>query len=208
MKNIFLIGDSIRYGAQPKPTPAFGKVINGPSPGYGVYVQEKTAGIANVYAPDDNCRFAQYTLRYVHNWGAQVPDKNAIDVVHWNNGLWDALRLFGDEPLTPIEIYGDMLRRVYKRIRMVFPNARVIFALSTAVVEEWANPDFIRFNKEIEQYNAVAREVMAELGVQVNDLYSISAAFPNELHSDWVHFGEQGSQLLADAVVKACLDEQ
>ena len=207
MKNILLIGDSIRFGATPKPhLVSYGKVCNGSSPGYGVYVKEKLDGIANVYAPDENCRFAQYTLRYLHNWAVNLDlPCEEIDVVHWNNGLWDALRLFGDEPMTPIEVYGYMLERVYKRIRLLFPNAKVIFATSTAVVEDWANPDFCRYNHEIEQYNQKAVEVMEKLGVQVNDLYAITSKFDDSLHSDWVHFGEKGSEILADAVIKACL---
>lgn len=88
MKNIFLIGDSIRFGATN-------------SPGYGIYVKEKLDGIANVYAPNENCRFAQYTLRQLHDW-VQKLDGESIDVVHWNNGLWDVLRVDGDEPLTPL----------------------------------------------------------------------------------------------------------
>lgn len=70
MKNIFLIGDSIRYGSS-----------SGSSPGYGVYVKEKLAGIANVYAPDENCRFAQYTQRYLHEWAKGI-DRESIDTVH------------------------------------------------------------------------------------------------------------------------------
>ncbi len=194
MKNIFLIGDSIRFGA-----------IG--SDGYGMHVKEKLKGIANVYAPNDNCRFASYTLRYLHEWANQV-EKEKIDIVHWNNGLWDVLRLFGDEPFTDIEAYGIMLKRVYSRIKFLFPNARVIFALSTAVIEEWANPEFFRYNKEIEQYNAKAIEIMNELGVEVNDLYSLSKSFDNSLHSDWVHFGTEGSKILADKVIEACFNNE
>ncbi len=194
MKNIYLIGDSIRFGAPG-------------SPGYGVFVKEKLEGKANVYAPGENCRFAQYTLRYLHEWANDV-DKEKVDIVHWNNGLWDVLRLFGDEPLTDIETYGSMLKRVYKRIRFLFPNAMVIFALSTAVIEEWASPEFFRYNREIEQYNRKAREVMAELGVKVNDLYSLSANFEPSLHSDWVHFGVEGSKILADKVIEACFENE
>ena len=190
MKNIYLIGDSIRFGAPG-------------SDGYDMHVKEKLQGKANVYTPNENCRFAQYTLRYLHEW-ANAVDKEKIDIVHWNNGLWDALRLFGDEPLIDIETYGIMLKRVYKRIKFLFPNAKVIFALSTAVIEEWGNPDFFRYNREIEQYNNKAREVMTKLGVEVNDLYSLSAGFDNSLHSDWVHFGEEGSKILADKVIEAC----
>ncbi len=178
MKNVFLIGDSIRHGSYRVTK------YSDRSPGYGVYVKEQLEGIANVYAPDENCRFAQFTLRFLHKWAKEVPAEQ-IDIVHWNNGLWDALRLFGDEPLTPLNVYGDMLKRVYKRIQFLFPNAKVIFALSTSVIEEWAHPEFIRYNHEIEQYNAKAIEVMNELGVEINDLYSLSQTFDNSLHSDW-----------------------
>lgn len=202
MKKIFLIGDSIRFGASGNPGRPGSPAVTD-SPGYGICVKEKLEGIAEVYAPDENCRFAEYTLRYLHQWAAKTP-KEEIDVVHWNNGLWDALRLFGDEPLTPVEVYGDMLKRVYKRIRMMFPNAKVVFATSTSVVEEWMRPEFFRYNREIEMYNRKAVEVMEELGVPVNDLYAITSAMDDSMHSDWVHFGREASEILADAVIKAC----
>lgn len=192
MKNIFLIGDSIRYGAPG-------------SDGYGIHVEKKLKGKANVYAPEENCRFAQYTLRYLHEWASRVP-KEEIDVVHWNNGLWDVLRLFGDEPLTDIEAYGVMLKRVYKRIKFLFPNAKIIFALSTSVIEEWGTPDFFRYNCEIEEYNKKAQEVMEELDVTVNDLYTVTKSFDNSLHSDWVHFNTDGSKILADKVIEKCFE--
>ena len=45
MKKIVLIGDSIRMG-------------------YDKYVKEALDGVADVYYPGENCRFAQYTLRF------------------------------------------------------------------------------------------------------------------------------------------------
>lgn len=189
MKNVLLIGDSIRYGATG-------------SPGYGIYVKQKLEGKANVYAPDDNCRFAQYTLRYLCNW-KDLADPEKVDIVHWNNGLWDVLRLDGDEPFTPKEFYVHTLERIYKKIRLFFPNARIIFALSTPVIEAWGRPDFMRYNSEIEEYNAAAAELMKKLGVEVNDLYSVASKFDESMHSDWVHYNEKGSEALAEAVVKA-----
>ena len=59
-------------------------------------------------------------------------------------------------------------------------------------------------NKEIEQYNQKAVEVMNELDVEINDLYTLSKTFNNSLHSDWVHFGTEGSKILADKVIEAC----
>ena len=194
MKKIFLIGDSIRFGAPN-------------SPGYGVFVKEKLTDKAEVYAPNENCRFAQYTLRYLHEWAVATSPKDEIDVVHWNNGLWDVLHLFGDEVFTDIDYYGKTLERIYKRIRFVFPNARVIFALSTSVKEDWADPSFTRYNNEIEEYNKKAIEVLAPLGVAINDLYSITQTFDDSLRSDWVHYSEEGSKILADAVINACMND-
>ena len=190
MKKIYLIGDSIRFGATG-------------SPGYGVYVKEKLEGRAEVYAPKVNCQFAQHTQRYLHEWVTTdgVP-KEEIDVVHWNNGLWDVLRLLGDDPFTEISFYGETLKRVCGRIRYLFPKAKVIFALSTSVKEEWARPDFLRLNCDIERYNQKAIEVLAPLGVEFNDLYAVTKDFDDSLRSDWVHYGEGGSQILADAVIK------
>ena len=95
-----------------------------------------------------------------------------------------------------------------KYIKETTPNAKVIFALSTSVIEERAKPEFIRYNHEIEMYNRKAVEVMEELGVEVNDLYALSKTFDESFHSDWVHFGEEGSLRLADAVIRACFPEE
>ena len=78
------------------------------------------------------------------------------DIIHWNNGLWDVMRLHGDEPLTPIDMYTAMLERIYKKIRFFFPNAKIIFALSTSVIEENAPNGYVRYNSEIEEYNEAA----------------------------------------------------
>lgn len=187
MKNVFLIGDSIRFGAPPD------------SPGYGVFVKENLKDIANVYYPDENCRFAQYTQRYIWEW-TNLINGEEIDVVHWNNGLWDVLRLKGEDLFTPIDMYVNTLERVYRMIKIFMPNAKIIFATSTAVVEEMADHDFLRYNSDIEEYNKAAVKLMNKLGVEVNDLYEVSKNFDNSLHSDWVHFGEEGSKILADVV--------
>ncbi len=199
--NVFLIGDSIRYGATANPD-----YLTANTPGYGIYVKEMLEGKANVYAPDENCRFVEYTLRYLYDWVKDI-DGEKIDVVHWNNGLWDVLRINGDEPLTPIPIYTYFLKRVYGMLKKIFPNARIIFALSTSVVEELADPSFCRYNSDIEKYNEEARKVMTELGVEINDLYAITSKLDNSMHCDWVHFNEEGSKILASAVVNKILNK-
>lgn len=168
MENILLIGDSIRLG-------------------YDKAVKKTLEGKANVYFPEENCRFACYVLRYLHEYRSLVPE-GKVDVLHWNAGLWDCLRLFGEEPQTPIEVYAHYIERICIRIRKLFPGARVIFATSTRVLSEQMDADFKRYNEEIEAYNAAAVAVVKKYGFLINDLYAASAALPEEAHSDPVHY--------------------
>ena len=59
-----------------------------------------------------------------------------------------------------------------------------------------------KVNAEIDKYNDVAKALMDKLGVAVNDLNSITKTFDDSLRSDWVHYGKEGSKILAEAVVK------
>ena len=198
MKSIYLIGDSIRFGA------SHTSAYNFTSPGYERYVREKLRGTANVFGPEENCRFAQYTLRFLHKWAGTVP-AGQIDVVHWNNGLWDAVRLFDDEPLTPIDVYVSFLERIHKRIGLLFPNAKIVFALTTPVLEAKQSRIHGRRNSDIEAYNRAAAELMQKLNVPVNDLYSLAAGFDDLCWADATHFSEKGCSALADQVAAACM---
>lgn len=194
MSSVFLIGDSIRHGAPD-------------SPGYGRYVQEYLGPDWGVYAPDENCRFAQYTQRYFFEWVNRLPVPcEEISVIHWNNGLWDVIELPGeDTPFTDLPFYISSLRKVYHQIRRFFPNARVIFATSTPVAEEirpqWCN----RRNSVIREYNRAAIGLMDELGVEVNDLYAVAEKLDVSYRPDWVHFTEAGGRILAQAVAEFIL---
>jgi hypothetical protein len=169
MKNILLVGDSIRSG-------------------YDQYVKESFEGIANVYYPDENCRFAQYVLRNLHEWVENTGEKS-IDVIHWNAGLWDTLRVYEDDCLTPIDTYVDFLLRIQGRIEKICPEAISIFATSTPVIEDGFIPDYsVRYNVDIERYNRAATEALAKRGVIINDLYSPLMDVPSDYHSDQTHF--------------------
>lgn len=185
MKRVFLIGDSIRGG-------------------YDSYVRELLEDEAQVYCAPDSARFVQYTLRYVHEWAKHDCDPERIDLVHWNNGLWDVLHVMGDEAQSTIEEYETGLQRVAKRLRRAFPNAKIVFALTTAVMEERMAPEFRRYNSEIEAYNAAACRVMEQEGIAVNDLYAVARDMPADWHSaDGTHYTEDGYRALAAQVAAA-----
>jgi hypothetical protein len=182
MKNLLLIGDSIRMG-------------------YDKSVKKTLEGKVNVIFPDENCRFASYVLRYFHEYLKDIKGED-IDVVHWNAGLWDCLRLFEEEPHTPIDVYAYYIERICVRIKKICPNATVIFATSTKVISEKMGKNFKRYNEEIAQYNEAAVEVVKKYGFVINDLYAVSASLPEEAHSDPVHYyTSAGTEAFSKAVL-------
>ena len=75
MIKVTLLGDSIRMI------------------GYGPLVPALLGEDFEVFQPDENCRFAKYTLRGLFDWQGEM---SGTQIVHWNNGLWDICNLFGD----------------------------------------------------------------------------------------------------------------
>ena len=169
MKNILLVGDSIRST-------------------YDKSVKASLDGIANVYFPDYNCKMASFVLRYVTSFRKLIPEGEKVDLIHWNAGLWDTLCVMGDDPHTPVEFYAYYIDKICSRMKKVFPDAKVIFATSTSVVTERMSQNFRRYNADIEKYNAVAVEIVKKHGFEVNDLYAFSRTLPEEAHSDAVHY--------------------
>lgn len=114
------------------------------------------------------------------------------------------LHQFGDEQLVSLEDYEKYLRRIIKRIPVLFPNAKICFALSTQVVEEYFHtPKYHRYNAEIEAYNAAALKIMQEENIPVDDLYTVSAQMPREWHTlDGTHFTREGYEALGKAVAE------
>ena len=170
MKNVLLIGDSIRQG-------------------YDKAVKEALDGVAIVYFPESNSGDISMVLRSLPDFPYSLKfDGSDIDIIHWNAGLWDCVHRCGEEAHTPYEIYRYFVDRVCSRMKKLFPNATIIFATSTSVISEKMSPDFKRYNEEIEEYNRIAVEVVTKYGFLVNDLYSLSLTLPEEARSDAVHY--------------------
>ena len=184
MKKVVLLGDSIRFG-------------------YAKYVQTAFEGVAEVMHPDENGMFAEYTLRFVHEWKENYGWPDDVDLVHWNAGLWDVLELFEDKPMTSLDYYEDTIKRIHNRLRILFPKAKLVFATSTAVREENYYSDFRRHNATIAAYNAAALRALADTDAIIDDLFSITLGCPESCHSDEVtHYNcRDGVLLLGGTVV-------
>ena len=184
MKSVLLLGDSIRLG-------------------YERYVKAMLEDVAAVYSPGDvNCGTAQFLLRWVHEWKRRGAFPDDLTVVHWNAGLWDVLRIHGDDTLSPPDFYADTLRRIQERLRLIFPKAKQVFALSTYVQEDLYRGEYKRFNSDIRQFNDIAVKTLAPLGVEFDDLYSVAEHAEAECWSDVTHFNTiAGIKRIGGAVV-------
>ena len=108
MKNVWLFGDSIRLN-------------------YQHVVKRELDGECSVFSPAENGKFAKYTLCMLFQWSADYPKP---DVIHWNNGIWDAFRFHpGKGPLTSVEDYCRDTLLIADALAST--GAKLIFATST-----------------------------------------------------------------------------
>lgn len=167
-KNVFLIGDSIREG-------------------YCETVKKELYDIANVVYPNDNCRFTQYVLIRLYDWSKPYQDLN-MDLVHFNCGHWDVAHWNGEEEsLNDIETYCGNIKRIIKRLKTIFPNAKIIFATTTAMNPNGSIGINPRSNEEICRYNAAVRKILPE-DVYINDLYKLTSTYNEDKYADYCHF--------------------
>ena len=190
MKKIILLGDSIRLG-------------------YDKYVKDALCDVAEVYYPNDSARFSEYTLRYLSDWKHDNGWGDDIDLVHWNTGLWDVLEMYGEEPISNPTQYGETIGKIARQIKILFPNAKQVFATSTSVIEEKYGSDRKRHNATIEQYNKIAVEALEGTGCVINDLYVLTKNAPLEIRNgDPTHFyTPEGTKLIGDRVLSVICGE-
>ena len=174
MKKVVLLGDSIRLI------------------GYGTPVAQRLSGEFEVWQPDDNCRFAKYTLRGMWDWQENM---RGADIIHWNNGLWDVCHLFADGEFTPIDEYVATMLRIARILKE--RASTVIFATTTPVRPE--NPH--NKNEIISAYNEALVPKLKEMGVVINDLYTpLSRDVYKYVCDDTIHLSECGISVAADMV--------
>lgn len=181
MKKVILLGDSIRQI------------------GYGARVAELLKDECRVWQPEDNCRFAQYTLRGIcAEWNNEMA---GADVIHWNNGLWDICdyQLEDGGCFTDPDEYVHTMVRVAK---VLLKTAKtVIFATTTPVTEK----NQLMHNADIIRYNEKVVPVLREMGIRINDLHSLVAADVENLirTDDDTHLTPKGIEVCAAQVADA-----
>lgn len=174
MKKVLLLGDSIRLNYQP-------------------VVFRTLSDVAEVYGPDDNCRFCRYTLWNLDEWLSN----EKFDVIHINCGIWDITRKeqYSNECFTGIYEYTRDMTTVIRALKNT--GAKVILATSTPVKED---SDFHK-NSDIERYNEALCNIAQKEGILLNDLHKKVSENKNEyICEDNIHLSKQGIKVLGGLV--------
>lgn len=175
MIKVTLLGDSIRRR------------------GYGLKVPDLLGEHFEVFQPDDNCRFAKYTLRGLFDWERNM---SGSQMVHWNNGLWDTCNLFGDGLFTSESEYVENMLRIADILTEKYD--KVIFATTTPVTMQ----NQYNRNSDIERYNALIVPLLKEKGIIINDLYQLVSSDIDQYISkdDNIHLSDEGIKVCAEQV--------
>jgi len=167
--------------------------------GYGKRVPELLGEEFDVFQPQDNCRFAKYTLRGLFEWKS---DMAGSKIVHWNNGLWDVCDIFGDgKRFTSEQEYTENILRIADLL--LSKHDKVIFATTTPVTDK--NP--YNQNSVIERYNGIIVPLLEKKGVIINDLYAtVSKDIDRFIRSDDnIHLTDDGIDICAAQVCEVII---
>ena len=139
--------------------------------------------------------------------------KTEWDVIHFNWGLWDLCYRHPESKVqgkrdkvngtitTTLEQYEKNLDKLVTRLKKT--DAKLIWAHTTVVPEKEAG----RIVGDDKKYNDLAARIMQEYGVTINDLHSLSKAFPFEHFKKPgdVHYTMDGYKKLAEQVADKLL---
>lgn len=177
LPRVLLIGDSISIG-------------------YTADVRADLAGKANVHRAPTNCGPTIRGLEQIDKW---LGDGH-WDVIHFNWGLHDLKQINGKRQV-PLDQYEKNLKTLVARMKKT--GARLIWCSTTPVPAKCSPP---RTNADVIAYNAVAKKIMEENGIPIDDLYALTLPQEQKIQiPSNVHFTAAGYKVLARQVAASIL---
>ena len=183
---ILIVGDSISLGYTP-------------------YVREDLQGIAQVYHNRGNAQHTGTGLDSIETW---IGTKD-WDIIQFNWGLWDLCYRHPDSKTQgnrdkvhgtityELEDYGKNLDSIVQWMKAK-SDAKLIFVTTTYVPEDEAG----RYQEDAIRYNQLAKKIMEENGVVINDIYEASRRIHRHYGKDSgdVHYLPEGYRALAKEI--------
>ena len=172
MKQVLLLGDSLRMGYQP-------------------VVKKKLEGRAGVSGPEENGRWAGYTLNSLRFWLPWLPKP---EIIHWNCGLWDLGDDYGlGRPFSLPDEYESALERTITVFGKLCPGAAVIMATTMPTARGDA--------EDIKSYNEILKNVAKRHNIEVNDLFAELWPHRDEyIGPDTIHLTPEGYEAIGGKV--------
>jgi acyl-CoA thioesterase-1 len=168
--------------------------------GYTWEVRKLLAGKANVQHPDINCWSTGYALEHIRQWIG----KKRWDVIYFNFGLHD-LKYLNDKgdyvspdkgkQVDSVKQYQANLKSIVTTLQRT--GAKLIFATTTPVPGGASG----RVQGDDVRYNTAATEIMRDMGVEIDDLWSVvNPSLASLQQPQNVHFTPEGSRVLGAEV--------
>jgi acyl-CoA thioesterase-1 len=164
--------------------------------GYTVPVQKLLEGKANVHRIPTNGGPTMNGTAHIKEWLGD----GKWDVIHFNWGLHDIRYMPDNTRQVSPEDYEKNLRSLVATLKTT--GAKLIWCSTTPVSEGTTGP--VRKNEDVLAYNAIAKKVMDENGIQIDDLYAFALPQLSTIQLPKnVHYNATGYDTLAEQVVKA-----
>lgn len=182
---ILIIGDSISIGYFP-------------------FVEEYFKDKAVVVHNPGNAQHTGTGLQQIHTWLGN----EKWDVIQFNWGLWDMTyrhpgaatqgqrdKKNGKVTYTPDE-YANNLNLLVGILKKT--GARLVFVTTTYVPKE----DEGRFTRDPQLYNSIAKRIMKDNGIQVNDIFAKSRRIHKKegKGNNDVHYTKEGYRMLSEPI--------
>ena len=195
LPNVLILGDSISIGYTP-------------------HVKRLLKGKANVFRPTnakgrpENCAGTVNGIKQIDRWLAA--NGGQWSVIHFNFGLHDLKRVNAktkknsNNPDDPYQSNPDLYKKQLTEIvkKLLATKAKLIFATTTPVPAGGVKP--YRSVDDPEKYNLIAKQIMKEHHIEVNDLFAFADPKMKEIQIPVnVHFTKKGSEALGKKVVEA-----
>ncbi len=167
--------------------------------GYTLPTRDNLKGKANVHRPHTNCGSTAEGEKSLEAW----LEDGHWDVIHFNWGLHDLKYLKPDAKAqnVPPDQYEKNLRDLVAKLKKT--GATLIFATTTPIPTH-TDGEFRRVQADVPIYNDIARKIMEENGVTIDDLYSV--ALPKQAQIQLpnnVHFSRAGYDVLAASATES-----
>lgn len=178
LPKVLIIGDSISIG-------------------YTDGVRQRLEKEAEVQRIPGNGQSTDFGLQHIEEW---LGDEK-WEVIHFNWGIWDTHIIAGGAIRNTTEVYRANLKALIEKLKVT--GARLVWASTTPPATDIGGELGLK-KENTAIYNAIAKSVVDDYHVPIDDLYSLVLPRLKTLQAeDGVHFTPAGSEVLAEQVAES-----